>query len=108
MVAGQDDDGDWAFEDEPTRDDSRQAIPEAPARPETTAPHRTLNDILDQEVEAARARLDERRFLLAGLRLWQMQKGKHPALAEAIAIEFEAWLSLDENVRLIRATLDAA
>lgn len=107
------DDGDWdSFDaDDRTIDESRQAVPEAtpPARgPDTTGRHRTLQGYVDQEIAVARARLDERRFLLKAFALWQMERGTHPEMAHQLAARFEIWMGEGDNARLVRVALGDA
>lgn len=106
-------DGDWdSFdEDEATIDEGRRPLPETTPQarpPETTGRHKTLQGYVDQEVAVARARLDERRFLVMGLMLWQMENGAHPDVARTLTIKFEMWMTDPTNARLIRAALEDA
>ena len=107
-------DGDWDSFDEDARtiDEGRMPLPETTPTvrpPETTGRHKTLQGYVDQEVAVARARLDERQFMLMGLVLSQMSNGVHPDVARTIAIKFDMWLAEPDNARLIRAALkDAA
>jgi uncharacterized protein YwlG (UPF0340 family) len=110
-MAGPDDPDEWDFEGEDTRLDELDAIPEAIDRTrDSTGKYLTLQgqQMVDREVELARARADQIEYDMMALKLAMMEGGTHPAIAEAQVDKLRRWAAVPANDHLIRVMLKRA
>ena len=101
------DDG-WEFEDERTKLDEIQPVPEASPETATTGRYTTLAGFeaaAAREISGARDMLQGRDQVFAGLKLWFLSKRMHPDAADARVEEFRTWMNRPENEELIQAVL---
>lgn len=100
-----DDDPAAGFDDRATEVDKLDAVPEVVN--DTTGKYPTLQgqEVVQREVEIARARAEQMEYDLTALKLWLMSTGRHPDVAQALVERFAMWAHDDENDRVVRAAM---
>lgn len=107
-----DDDPPWENEfgdEEPTRLDAVEAIPEAVPSKDSTGKYKTLPGFADaveqtREHYLAQGRIYEAKRIFTAFRLLRIGAGDSPARAEALTEKFKKWIA--DNEELIRVAMN--